>query len=82
MDVEELKQATLYRNCDMATQKCQWFFEVLAGWQQGEPMCDNEEVRESLTEPFGTQNKKVLKGLSNYQHGDQIGCRVTNTVTR
>ena len=21
-------------------------------------------------------------GLSNYQHGDQIGCRITNTVTR
>ena len=61
MDVEELKQATLYRNCDMATQKCQWFFEVLSGWQRGEPMCDSEEVRESLTEPFGTQNKKVLK---------------------
>lgn len=34
VDVEALKAATVYRNGNAGQQKCEWFFEVLAGWQR------------------------------------------------
>eukprot|EP01048_Picozoa_sp_COSAG05_P000496 COSAG05_NODE_13_length_36464_cov_294.169449_22_plen_855_part_00 len=38
INVGELRSSTLYKNCDMATKECTWFFEVLEGWQSGNPM--------------------------------------------
>ena len=34
VDVNALQQAAVYRNCNMGSQKCKWFFEVLEGWQR------------------------------------------------
>ena len=42
-------------------QKALWFFEVLAGWQSGEPMCDDSEVAAAMAAPFGPANKLVLR---------------------
>ena len=61
VDVKELQQQTRYRNCDMASNKCVWFFEVLEGWQRGDPMCADADVRASMVEPFDQSNKLVLK---------------------
>ena len=61
VDVKELQQQTRYRNCDMASNKCVWFFEVLEGWQRGDPMCADADVRASMHEPFDQSNKLVLK---------------------
>jgi hypothetical protein len=71
VDVVALQQATVYRNCNMGADKCKWFFEVLKGWQLGEPMCDLAGVREALDQervaaqqagrqPFGKCAKLVL----------------------
>lgn len=34
VDVKALQQAAIYRGCNMGSQKCKWFFEVLAKWQE------------------------------------------------
>ena len=60
VDVQELQRKTLYRNCDMGLQKCKWLFEILAGWQRGEPMCDDADTVAGMCEPYGPTNKVSL----------------------
>lgn len=39
--------------------RCQWFFEVLSGWQAGNAMCADPAVVAGMVEPFGEYSEPL-----------------------